>query len=148
MRIVEVGPRDGLQNETAAIPTDVKIAFVDALSAAGVDEIEVTAFVSPRWVPQLSDGEAVLGGITRRKGVVYSALVPNERGLDRAIYAGVDKVAVFTRFDDKHRIAVQRIGYCRFRHRDDIIFNPEGNTQLSKHAGHQTLSGINFCLRR
>ena len=96
MKIVEVGPRDGLQNETATIPTDVKIAFIDALSASGVDEIEVTAFVSSRWLPQLSDGEAVLRGISRRKGVVYSALVPNERGLDRAFSARVDKIAVFT----------------------------------------------------
>ena len=96
MKIVEVGPRDGLQNETAAIPTEVKIAFVDALSATGVGEIEVTAFVSSRWLPQLSDGEAVLHGITRREGVVYSALVPNEQGLDRAFSARVDKIAVFT----------------------------------------------------
>jgi len=96
MKLVEVGPRDGLQNETAAIPTELKIAFVDALSASGVDEIEVTAFVSPRWVPQLSDGEAVLSGISRKEGVVYSALVPNERGLDRAVASRVDKVALFT----------------------------------------------------
>ena len=96
MKIVEVGPRDGLQNETATIPTDVKIAFIDVLSASGVNEIEVTAFVSPRWLPQLSDGEAVCRGITRQAGVVYSALVPNERGLDRAIAARVDKIAVFT----------------------------------------------------
>lgn len=96
MKIVEVGPRDGLQNETATIPTDLKIAFIDALAATGVDEIEVTAFVSSRWLPQLSDGEAVFRGITRREGVVYSALVPNELGLDRAFSARVDKIAVFT----------------------------------------------------
>jgi len=96
MKIVEVGPRDGLQNETASIPTAVKIAFVDALSEAGVNEIEVTAFVSPRWVPQLRDGEAVLAGIVRRDDVVYSALVPNEEGLDQAMAARVDKIAVFT----------------------------------------------------
>lgn len=96
MKILEVGPRDGLQNETAAVPTEVKIAFIDALSASGVGEIEVTAFVSPRWLPQLSDGEAVFGGISRRPGVVYSALVPNDRGLDRAMAAKADKVAVFT----------------------------------------------------
>ncbi|MGA6927533.1 MAG: hydroxymethylglutaryl-CoA lyase [Desulfosarcina sp.] len=96
MKIVEVGPRDGLQNETAPIPTGVKIAFVNALSLTGVDEIEVSAFVSPRWIPQLSDAQEVFEGISRRKGVVYSALVPNERGLDRAIAAEVDKVAIFT----------------------------------------------------
>jgi hydroxymethylglutaryl-CoA lyase len=93
---VEVGPRDGLQNETAPVPTEAKIAFVDALSASGVDEIEVSAFVSPRWVPQLADAALVFGGIKRLQGVDYSALVPNQRGLERAIEARVDKVAVFT----------------------------------------------------
>lgn len=96
IRIVEVGPRDGLQNEAAIIPTDVKVAFVDALSEAGFDEIEVSSFVSPSWVPQLADAAAVFQRITRKPGVRYSALVPNERGLARAVAAGVDKVAVFT----------------------------------------------------
>lgn len=96
MRIVEVGPRDGLQNETARVPTAAKIAFVDALSQSGVAEIEVSAFVSPRWVPQLSDAADVFRGIARCNGVLYSALVPNRKGLDRAFAAGVDKVAVFT----------------------------------------------------
>ena len=96
MKIVEVGPRDGLQNETAQIPTGVKIAYIDALSETGVAEIEVSAFVSPRWVPQLDDAAAVFDGISRRKEVVYSALVPNERGLARALEARVDKVSVFT----------------------------------------------------
>jgi hydroxymethylglutaryl-CoA lyase len=96
IRIVEVGPRDGLQNETAPVPTDIKVAFVDALSASGVGEIEVSAFVSPGRVPQLGDAKAVFERIRRRDDVVYSALVPNEKGLDRAIEARVDKVAVFT----------------------------------------------------
>lgn len=96
IRIVEVGPRDGLQNEAATVPTDVKVAFVDALSATGVDEIEVSSFVSPRWVPQLADAEEVFRRIRRARGVTYSALVPNERGLERALAAGVQKVAVFT----------------------------------------------------
>ena len=95
-RIVEVGPRDGLQNEAAHIPTDVKIAFVDALSEAGYGEIEVSAFVSPKWVPQLADAAEVFRGIRRREGVVYSALVPNEEGLDRALAAKVGKASVFT----------------------------------------------------
>lgn len=96
MRIVEVGPRDGLQNETAPVPSAAKIAFVDALSQTGVGEIEVSAFVSPQWVPQLSDATRVFEGITRRKGVTYSALVPNRKGLDHALAARVDKVSVFT----------------------------------------------------
>jgi hydroxymethylglutaryl-CoA lyase len=96
IRIVEVGPRDGLQNETAPVPTGAKVAFVDALSATGVDEIEASAFVSPRWVPQLGDAEEVFRRISRRRGVTYSALVPNERGLDRALEARVDRISVFT----------------------------------------------------
>jgi len=96
IRIVEVGPRDGLQNEPRLLPTTAKIAFVDALSATGVAEIEASAFVSPRWVPQLADAEAVFAGIARRPGVVYSALVPNEHGLDRAFAARAERIALFT----------------------------------------------------
>jgi hydroxymethylglutaryl-CoA lyase len=96
VRIVEVGPRDGLQNEKAPIPTDAKVALVDALSEAGYDEIEVSAFVSPKWVPQLADAAEVFARIRRRPGVLYSALVPNELGLERALEARVGKVAVFT----------------------------------------------------
>ena len=96
IRIVEVGPRDGLQNEKQSIPTEVKVAFVNALSATGADEIEASAFVSPKWVPQLADAEAVFAQIERAPGVVYSALVPNEQGLERALRARADKVAVFT----------------------------------------------------
>jgi hydroxymethylglutaryl-CoA lyase len=95
-RIVEVGPRDGLQNEPAQVPTAVKVHFVEALAATGVAEIEVSAFVSPRRVPQLGDASDVFGAIDRRSGVTYSALVPNGQGLDRALAAGVDKIAVFT----------------------------------------------------
>jgi hydroxymethylglutaryl-CoA lyase len=96
IRIVEVGPRDGLQSEAALIPTDLKVAYIDALSGAGLPEIEVSAFVSPKWVPQLADAEEVFARIRRRPGVVYSALVPNEKGMERALAAKVDKVAVFT----------------------------------------------------
>lgn len=93
--IVEVGPRDGLQNERAIVSTDRKIAFVDHLSAAGHSVIEVTAFVSPKWVPQMGDASEVFRGITRKPGVRYSALVPNRAGLDRAMAAGVTDIAVF-----------------------------------------------------
>ena len=95
VRVVEVGPRDGLQNEKAVVDTAQKIAFVDALSAAGHRAIEVSAFVSPKWVPQMGDAAAVFAGITRRPGVRYSALVPNRAGLDRAIASGVSAVAIF-----------------------------------------------------
>jgi len=93
--IVEVGPRDGLQNEAAAVSTADKIAFVDRLGAAGLPVIEVSAFVSPRWVPQMADASEVFAGITRRPGVRYTALVPNLAGLERARAAGVTEVAVF-----------------------------------------------------
>ncbi len=96
IRIVEVGPRDGLQNERSTIPTASKVAFVDALSATGLSEIEVSSFVSPAWVPQLADAEEVFRSIQRAPEVTYSALVPNERGLERALTAGAQKIAVFT----------------------------------------------------
>src|SRR5688572_2524035 len=98
IRITEVGPRDGLQNEARALSTDVKVAFIDLLSASGVAEIEVSSFVSPKWVPQLGDASEVLARIQRRKGVMYSALVPNEQGLDAAmaLASPPDKLAVFT----------------------------------------------------
>ena len=96
IKIVEVGPRDGLQNETVIVPTEIKVAFVNALSLTGVSEVEVSAFVSPRWVPQLGDADDVFRDIIRKEGVVYSALVPNEKGLERAIAARVDKISVFT----------------------------------------------------
>lgn len=95
VRIVEVGPRDGLQNEAAVIPSATKIAFVEALAAAGHTHIEVTAFVSPSWVPQMADADEMAIGIARRPGVHYSALVPNEKGLARAIDAGLEEIAIF-----------------------------------------------------
>jgi hydroxymethylglutaryl-CoA lyase len=96
IRITEVGPRDGLQNECAVVSVDDKVAFIDLLSVSGVVEVEVSSFVSPRWVPQLGDAEAVFARIKRVPGVVYSALVPNERGMARALEAKVDKVSHFT----------------------------------------------------
>ena len=93
--IVEVGPRDGLQNEKAAVSTADKIEFINRLSAAGLPAIEVSAFVSPKWVPQMADVSAVFAGIARRPGTRYSALVPNLTGLERALQAGVTDVAVF-----------------------------------------------------
>jgi hydroxymethylglutaryl-CoA lyase len=93
--VVEVSPRDGLQNEKAVVPTDVKIALVDRLSAAGLPVIEVTSFVAPKAIPQLADAEAVMAGITRRPGARYTVLVPNERGLDRALPTRPDGIVVF-----------------------------------------------------
>jgi hydroxymethylglutaryl-CoA lyase len=96
VRLTEVGPRDGLQNESRNVATDDKVRFVDLLSACGFAEIEVSSFVSPSWVPQLGDAAEVFARVKRHSGVVYSALVPNEKGLDAALAAKVDKIAVFT----------------------------------------------------
>lgn len=96
VRVVEVGPRDGLQNEKLQVPTAVKIAFINALTLAGHTHIEVSSFVSPRRVPQLADAAQVLAGIIRRPGVTYTALVPNAEGLQRALDSGVRSIALFT----------------------------------------------------
>jgi isopropylmalate/homocitrate/citramalate synthase len=100
VEVVEVGPRDGLQNESRIVPTAAKIAFIDALSRAGLRSIEATSFVNPKAVPQLADAVEVMRGIERHPGVRYSALVPNERGLDRALEADVDSIALFTAATD------------------------------------------------
>ncbi|WP_313644000.1 hydroxymethylglutaryl-CoA lyase [Stenotrophomonas sp.] len=96
VRIVEVGPRDGLQNEKQQVATADKIALIDRLSATGLKSIEATSFVSPKWVPQLADAAQVFSGIQRRPGISYPVLVPNEQGYDRARAVGVAEVAVFT----------------------------------------------------
>lgn len=93
--IFEVGPRDGLQNEARQIPAARKIAFIDRLSQCGFSRIEVSSFVSPGWVPQMADASEVFAGILRRNGVRYTALTPNLKGLERALLAGVDEVAIF-----------------------------------------------------
>lgn len=95
VRIVEVGPRDGLQNEAQQVPAAIKIELIDRLTDAGLPVIEATAFVSPKWVPQMADAAAVMAGIRRRAGVGYPVLVPNRKGLDAAIAAGCDEVVVF-----------------------------------------------------
>jgi isopropylmalate/homocitrate/citramalate synthase len=93
--VVEVGPRDGLQNEPVVVPTQDKIEFVNLLSDAGLPVIEVSAFVSPKWIPQVADAADMFAKITRRPGTRYTALVPNLVGLERAIAAGVSEVAIF-----------------------------------------------------
>ena len=96
VKICEVGPRDGLQNESALISTADKIRYIDMLSASGLAMIEATSFVSPKAIPALADAEEVMQGITRRPGVTYMALVPNQRGFDRALAANVQAIALFT----------------------------------------------------
>lgn len=105
--LVEVGPRDGLQNEARVVPTATKVAYINALSAAGLPVIEATSFVDPRWIPQLADADEVMRGIERLVGVRYPVLVPNLRGMERALDAGAREVAVFTAASEtfnKHNI--------------------------------------------
>ncbi len=96
VRIIEVGPRDGLQNEKVNIATEQKIQFINLLSDAGLPVVEATSFVSPRAIPQLSDASAVMAGITRKVGIEYPVLVPNLKGMEHALAAGVRSVSVFT----------------------------------------------------
>src|SRR5215204_2010728 len=100
VRIYEVGPRDGLQNEATPIATADKLRFIELLADAGLREIEATSFVSLRAIPQLADADELLAALPRRGGVRYPVLVPNERGLARAEAAGVDAIAVFTAATD------------------------------------------------
>ena len=95
VRLCEVGPRDGLQNEKAMVPTDVKVALIDMLTDAGLPAIEATSFVSPKWVPQMADAADVMARIARKPGVRYPVLTPNLKGFDAALAAGADEVAVF-----------------------------------------------------
>lgn len=95
VKIVEVGPRDGLQNEKEIIPTTVKIDFINRLSKTGISIIETTSFVSPKWIPQLADADAVLSGITKHPSIQYPVLVPNIQGFERALQAGAQHIAVF-----------------------------------------------------
>jgi isopropylmalate/homocitrate/citramalate synthase len=95
VRIVEVGPRDGLQNEAAQVPAAIKAGLVDRLAAAGFRHIETGSFVSPKWIPQMADSAEVFAAITRLPGVCYAALTPNMQGFERAVAAGADEVAVF-----------------------------------------------------
>ena len=96
VKLVEVGPRDGLQNEAEPIPTATKLELIHRLADAGLPVVEATSFVHPKWVPQLADAAEVLAGLERRAGTRYPVLVPNAKGMERAVVAGVDEIAVFT----------------------------------------------------
>lgn len=100
--IYEVGPRDGLQNEDAVVPTEGKLRLISALADAGLRRIEVTSFVSPKWIPPLADSREVAAALQPREGVVYSALVPNARGLEGAVAAGLREIAVFLSASETH----------------------------------------------
>ena len=95
VKIIEVGPRDGLQNEQQTISAETKIELVNRLSQAGFANVEAASFVSPKWVPQMATSSEVMAGIMRRPGTLYSALVPNMKGFEAALAAGVDEVVIF-----------------------------------------------------
>jgi hydroxymethylglutaryl-CoA lyase len=97
-----VGPRDGLQNEVRNVPTPDKIRLIDALSETGIQRMEATSFVAPKWIPNLADAGEVLGGIRRRPGVSYAALIPNLKGLERALAARVDEAVIFLSASESH----------------------------------------------
>lgn len=110
VQIVEVGPRDGLQNESAIVPAAAKIALIHKLMAAGLKRIEASSFVNPKWIPQLADADEVLQGINRSQGVTLSALVPNIRGLERARQSGLTEIALFMSASETHnqKISINR----------------------------------------
>ena len=95
VEIVEVGPRDGLQNESSWVPTEIKIELIDKLAQSGIKTIEAASFVSPKWIPQMKDSSEVMDGIPKKPGVRYPVLTPNMKGLERALQAGAEEVAVF-----------------------------------------------------
>lgn len=129
VKIVEVGPRDGLQNEKQFIDTAVKIELVDRLSAAGFPNIESASFVSPKWVPQMADGTEVMQGIQRRPSTIYSALTPNMRGFEAALAAGVDEVVIFGAASEAFS---QRNINCSI---DESLIRFEPVAQAAKSAG-------------
>ncbi|MDY7032573.1 MAG: hydroxymethylglutaryl-CoA lyase [Thermodesulfobacteriota bacterium] len=100
--IVEVGPRDGLQNEDAEVSTENKIGLIDCLSRTGLKRIEVTSFTHPAWIPRLQDAESVMNGLNRGKGICYSALVPNRRGYERAMKCGTDEIVLLVSASETH----------------------------------------------
>lgn len=104
VKIVEVGPRDGLQNEKDILPSAVKAALINKLAEAGLQTIEASSFVNPRWIPQLADADEVLSTINRAQGVTYTALVPNLRGLERARACGLNEIALFMSASQTHNL--------------------------------------------
>lgn len=120
VKIVEVGPRDGLQNEPNVISTDIKIEFIDRLSKTGLSVIEATSFVSPRWVPQLADHAEVFQRIEKKNSIAYPVFVPNKKGLELALAAGAKDIAVFTTPSEAF---CQRNTHCSVAESIEIIAN-------------------------
>jgi len=140
VQIVEVSPRDGLQAEARTLPTDIKLTLIDRLADAGHTVIEATSFVSPTAVPQLADADDLLRRMVRRPGVRYPVLVPNERGLERALAAGADEIAVFVSATE---------GYARKnlrRSRDEAVANAVGVARAANAAGRRVRGYISMVI--
>ncbi|MCC7005903.1 MAG: hydroxymethylglutaryl-CoA lyase [Ottowia sp.] len=140
VKIVEVAPRDGLQNEKAVISTQTKIALIDQLADAGVSHIEAASFVSPKWVPQMADSTAVMQGITRFQGTRYSALTPNLQGFEAALAAGVDEVVIFTAASEAF---TQKNINCSIA---QSVVRFEGVVRAAQAAGLTVRGSISCCL--
>ncbi|GAB3627715.1 hydroxymethylglutaryl-CoA lyase [Pandoraea terrae] len=140
VKVVEVGPRDGLQNEKQQVPTPTKIALVDQLSAAGFQNVESASFVSPKWVPQMADGSEVMAGITRSPGTVYSVLTPNMKGFEAALAAKADEVVIFAAASEAFS---QRNINCSI---EESIARFEPVARAAKDAGLRLRGSISCCL--
>ncbi len=140
VRILEVGPRDGLQNESTPVPAAVKIELIHRLQNAGLKMIEATAFVSPKWVPQMADNAEVMAGIRRKPGVNYPVLVPNMKGLEGAIAAGAEEVVVFGAASEKFS---QRNTNCSI---DEGLARFEAVAQAAIARGLRVRGDISVCL--
>ncbi|XP_048780391.1 hydroxymethylglutaryl-CoA lyase, mitochondrial-like isoform X2 [Ostrea edulis] len=128
VKIVEVGPRDGLQNEKKFVPTETKVEFINKLSEAGLPVIEVTSFVSPKWVPQMADNSEVLQSIKRSKGITYTALTPNLKGFKDAVSCGVSEVAIFGAASETFSKYVSCVLGCPY----EKTVSPEKVAQVAK----------------
>lgn len=139
VKLVEVGPRDGLQAEMIHVPTDTKIELVDRLARAGFPNIEVTSFVSPKWVPQLADAPQVMDAIARRPGTVYSVLTPNMRGLEAALESDADEIVVFGAASEAF---AQRNINCSIA---ESVERFRSVARAAKDAGKRLRGGISCC---
>lgn len=144
IEINEVGPRDGLQIEKAMVPTDAKVAFVDALSGCGFARIEVTSFTSPKAIPALADAQDVMRRIRRRPGVVYTALVPNIRGLERALEVGTDEMNLVMSSSETHNRANLRMTRAQSLAELSSVLRAAGNAGVPCNVSLSTAFGCPF----
>jgi isopropylmalate/homocitrate/citramalate synthase len=141
VKMVEVGPRDGLQNEKKTVPTDIKVELIDRLAAAGLPVVEAGSFVSPKWVPQMADTAEVMSRIKRRDGVSYPVLVPNMKGLEAAIAAGVAEVAGFAAATETFSQKNTNCSIAESLQRQETVCRAVGRSRMPLRRGSQTGPG-------